>query len=67
MERNILVLVVVAALLAVVSAMPGWICPQDSGPFNPGFCNTGRSLTRLEIGFINRIFGTDKTFEEVFY
>ena len=55
-------LVVIAVLVSFSEA--GWICPAGNGQFNPRFCETGRSLTRLELGVINFLFGTDKRLED---
>ena len=50
--------VLVAPTLA--SPVPGWLCPDNTPAAYDRFCNTGRHLTEVELGVINRVFNTDK-------
>lgn len=45
---------------ALASPVPGWLCPDNTPAAYDRFCNTGRSLTEVELGVINRVFNTDK-------
>ena len=45
---------------ALSSPVPGWLCPDNTPAAYNRFCNTGRRLTEVELGVINRVFNTDK-------
>ena len=44
----------------LASPVPGWLCPDSTPAAYDRFCNTGRRLTEVELGVINRVFNTDK-------
>merc|ERR1712038_846599 len=52
--------VVFMVMLASSAPAPGWLCAEDTPAAYANFCQTGRRLTEVELGVINRIFNTDK-------